>query len=148
MGVLAKIMSTLALWRDKALTARHECWLIVGLFIVNLGSAIPFGVSDSAPNAALTLNEWISSGLLAILAFVILAGMFNNKILSWAGLAGGMIWAGVAAGTFHDNFFNGGTLSMETKVALILIPLGIGMSHLSLERYVERPRNRRATDPK
>lgn len=148
MGVLSRLRVALASLRDKVLTARHECWLIVGLFITDLGAAIPFGVSNSDPAAGLTLNEWISSGLLAILAFAILAGMFNQRILSWAGLLGGMIWVGVAAGTLHDNFVDPvNSLSIETKFALLFIPLGIGMSHLSLERYVEHPRrDRRATD--
>jgi len=140
-------MGVLSRFRDKVLTARHECWLIVGLFIVDLGASIPFGISNSDPNAPLTLNEWISSGLLAILAFIILAGMFNQRILSWAGLAGGMIWTAVAAGSFHDNFIENGSLSTQTKWAILLLALGIGMSHLSLERYVERPKNQRATDP-
>ena len=140
MGVLARFRGVLTSWREKALTARAECWLIVGLFIVDLGAAIPFGISSSDPNAPLTVNEWISSGLLAILAFIILAGMFNKHVLSWAGLAGGMIWAAVAVGSFHDNFIENGSLSTETKWAIVLLALGIGMAHLSLERHVERPK--------
>lgn len=128
------------------MTARHECWLIVGLFVTDLGASLPFGVSNTDPNASLTLNEWISSALLGILAFVLLWGMFNKRVLSWAGLVGGMVWMAVAAGTFHDNFIADGSLPMTTKIALVFIPLGIAMSHLSLERYVERPKNSRATD--
>ena len=136
-------MEKLAHLRDKALTARSECWLIIGLFIFDLGAAVPFGVSSGLLDD-LTPFEWAASGALIVLAFGMLVGMFSKPFLSHMSLIGGMVWAAVAAGTFSDGIVAG--IPLNAQIALLLMPVGMIFAHLSLERYVERPHNRRIDD--
>jgi hypothetical protein len=129
---------------EKIMTSRAECWVMVALFVINLGAAIPFGVSSPDPKAALTPVEWVSSAMLFLLAVAIFVGMHHRRVLSWAGLAGGMIWIAVAVGTLYDNLST--NQSIATEIALFFLPVGISIAHFSLEHAAERPHNTRSTD--
>jgi len=66
---------------------------VAALVLLNLGAAVPYGISDLHAGTNPNTAEWVLSGLFGLAALVCLTGLFRpHAIVAEAGFVSGGLW--------------------------------------------------------
>lgn len=120
-------------WVDWFLDLPTRAWIIFGLTIINIGSATPFGISDTT-TTDLTDFEWVASVVFALVAIGFILSARRPRALSWMAFISGCVWFGTCFGGFVSNYE---TLDWRTNTAISMLAFGISMCSFGLWRLVE-----------
>jgi hypothetical protein len=101
----------------------RDPFAVAGLAFVNIGAAIPFGISDLSSRTNANAAEWTLSAAFAIAAIVAVIGAFTaTRFLSWAAFGSGMLWLIAEAYIATDEKVGG-----WARVGLSLIFMGVAL---------------------
>jgi hypothetical protein len=109
-------MRTIPLLRDP--------FAVAGLAFVNIGAAIPFGISDLSSRTSANAAEWTLSAAFALAALVAVVGAVTRTVwLSWSAFASGMLWLIAEAYIATDEQVGGWA---RTGLGLIFMGIALG----------------------
>jgi hypothetical protein len=127
----------------RFLTARPFSYALLGLFLIDLFGAIPFGITDTADTSRDSIgpDEWFISAVMLVLAVMIVVSGVTRKsrLLNWTALVGASLWFGTAIYNTLAFFTGSNDLDFATSAALTSLALGGGVLHLGIKRVAVIP---------